>query len=77
MKRLNLLLQLQKKYQGGGYALVSQKTGKAFAFGEDLSKLYKTIDEKKIKDMDKVVMYVPPPRVKHVFQISLSIRFHR
>lgn len=77
MKKLNLLLRLQKRYQEGGYALVSQKTGKAFAFGEDLNKLYKIIEEKKIRDMDKVVMYVPPPRVKHVFQISLSIWFHR
>lgn len=77
MKKINLLLKLQKRYQEGGYALVSQKTGKAFAFGEDLNKLYKIIDEKKIKDIDKTIMYVPPPRVKHVFQISLSIRFHR
>lgn len=57
MKKLSLLLKLQKKYQEGGYALVSQRTGKTFAFGEDLNKLYKIIDEKKIKDADKAVNY--------------------
>jgi hypothetical protein len=77
MKKTNLLLKLQKRYHEGGYALVSQKTGKTFAFGGDLNKLYKIIAEKKIKDIDKTVMYVPPPRVKHVFQISLSIRLRR
>jgi len=77
MRKLSLLSRLQKKHQEGGYALVSQNTDKVFAFGEDLNKLYKTVDEKKIKDVDKTVMYVPPPRIKHVFQISLSIRLYR
>ena len=77
MKKLSLLSKLQKIHQEGGYALISQKTGKVFAFAEDLKKLYKTVDEKRIKDVDKTVMHVPPPRVKHVFQVSLSIRLCR
>lgn len=77
MKNKYLLLKLQKKYQEGGYALVSPETGRIFAFADDLKKLYKTIDAKNIEDADKLVMYVPPPHVKHVFQISLSVRFHR
>ena len=74
MEKRNLLLKLQRKYQEGGYALIVPKTGKVIAFGEDLKDLYTTIDKEKIKDADKLVMYIPPPKVKHVFQLSLSIR---
>lgn len=77
MKNKNILLKLQEKYHDGGYALVSPDTGRIFAFGQNLKKLYTNIDTRKIKDEDKIVMYVPPPRVKHVFQISLSIRLYR
>lgn len=77
MPQKNLLLTLQKKYKTGGYALVSPKNGRVSAFGEDLKQLYKTINEEKINDADKMVMYIPPPHVKHVFQLSLSIRLHR
>ncbi len=76
MKNKNLLLRLQTKYQDGGYVLVSPDTGRVFAFGQNLKLLYKTIDAKKIKDEDKLVMYVPS-RMKHVFQLSLSVRICR
>lgn len=72
MKRKNLLLQLQRKYQEGGYALVTPKTGKVVAYGEDLENLYATIDRKKINDAGKLVMFIPPPRVTHAFHLSLS-----
>lgn len=74
MAKRNILLKLQRKYQDGGYALIVPETGKVIAFGEDLKVLYAKIDKGKIKDADKLVMYVPPPKVKHVFQLSLSIR---
>lgn len=76
MRNKNLLLTLQKKYQEGGYVLVSPKSGKVVAFGEDLAHLYEVIDRKKIKDADKVVMHIPPPSVTHAFHLSLSIRIH-
>lgn len=66
----NILLKLQKKYKDGGFALVSQLSGEVYAYGEDIKKLYKVIDEKKIKDENKIVMHIPPIHVKHVFQIS-------
>lgn len=75
MKKRNLLLKLQKKFKEGGYALIVPKSGKVIAFGEDLKQLYNNIDKEKIKDADKLVMYIPPPNVKHVFHFSLSIRF--
>ncbi|MBI4009093.1 hypothetical protein HY357_02575 [Candidatus Roizmanbacteria bacterium] len=70
----NILLKLQKKYKEGGFALISQASGEIIAFGKDIKKLYKVIDEKKIKDENKIVMHIPPIHVKHVFQISLSIQ---
>jgi len=73
MKNKNFMLKLQKEHQEGGYALVSE-SGEIYAFAHDLKKLYGVIDAKKIKDADKVVMYVPPIHIKHVFQISLSIQ---
>lgn len=76
MKRKNLLLNIQNKYKEGGYALVSPKSGKVSAFAENLKKLYQTIDRRKIKDSDKLVMHIPSPNVKHAFHISLSIRIH-
>ncbi len=76
MKNKYLLVKLQKKYKDGGYALVSLEKGQVFAFADNLSKLYEIIDAKNIEDENKTVMYVPPPNVKHVFHISLSIRFH-
>lgn len=77
MANKNLLLKLQKQHHEGGYALVSPKTGQVVAFADDIKMLYQTIERKKIRDADKLVMYVPPPKVKHVFQISLSIRILR
>lgn len=56
MENKNLLFKLQKKYQDGGYALVAPKSGKVVAFSEDLKNLYKTIDQKKIDDKNKLVM---------------------
>jgi dTDP-4-dehydrorhamnose 3,5-epimerase-like enzyme len=76
MKSKHLLLKLQKKYKTGGYALVSPKSGQVVIFSEDIKSLYQTIDKEKINDTNKLVMYVPPPHVKHVFQLSLSIRVH-
>ena len=70
----NILLNLQKKYKDGGFALVSQTSGEVSAFGEDIKKLYKVIDDKKINDENKIVMHIPPIHVKHVFQVSLSIQ---
>ena len=67
LKNKNILLKLQKKYKDGGFALVSETTGQAYAFGEDIKKLYKVIDDKKVKDENKIVMHVPPVNVKHVF----------
>jgi hypothetical protein len=69
MKNKNLLLQLQKTYRKGGYALVSADKNKVVAFGSDLKSLYAKIDEKGIKDADKVVMHIPPPHVQHVFTL--------
>lgn len=77
MGKKNLLLKLQKKYHEGGYALISPKTGQVVAFADDIKILYQTIEREKIRDADKLVMYVPPPKVKHVFQVSLSIRILR
>ena len=74
MQNKNILFKLQKKYKDGGFALISQTSGQIYAFGEDIKKLYKLIDKKKIKDEDKIVMHIPPIHVKHVFQISLSIQ---
>ncbi len=73
-KHKNILLKLQKKYGEGGYALVSPKTGEVLAFGEDIQSLYRIIERKKINDKNELVMYIPPPNVKHVFHFSLSIR---
>ncbi len=58
---------LQKKHQRGGYALVSPKSGKLYVFGNDVKALYQKIEKEKINDSDKMVMYVPPLHVKHVF----------
>lgn len=77
IKHKNILLSLQKKYHKGGYALVSPRKGNVLAFGDDLELLYKTIEKKKITDKDELVMYIPPPSVKHVFHLSLSIRILR
>jgi len=77
MNKKNILMKLQEKYKEGGYALVSPKTGKVMAFSETLQSLYTIIDQKQIHDADKMVMYVPPPNLKHVFYISLSIRIHQ
>ena len=74
IRHKNILIKLQKKYKDGGFALVSQASGEVIAFGEDIKKLYEVIDEKKIKDENKIVMHIPPIHVKHVFQISLSIQ---
>ena len=74
IRHKNILIKLQKKYKDGGFALVSQASGEVVAFGEDIKKLYKLIDKKKIKDEDKIVMHIPPIHVKHVFHISLSIQ---
>ena len=67
MEKKQLLLQLQKKFQEGGYALIYPKSGRVAAFSENLKKLYQTIDQKKIDDKNKLVMYIPPPHVAHVF----------
>lgn len=72
----DLLWQLQKKYQNGGYALVADKSSRVLAFAEELDRLYKIIDQKHIDDSNKVVMFIPPPHVKHVFSVSLSVRTH-
>lgn len=74
MKNKNLLLNLQKKYQKGGYALVSPKSGEVFAYGINLKNLYESIDRNKIKDSDKLVMYIPSRNVTHAFHFSLSVR---
>ncbi|MBI2029059.1 hypothetical protein HYT02_01445 [Candidatus Gottesmanbacteria bacterium] len=76
MKNRNVLLQLQKKYREGGYALVSSESGRVFVFAKTLKELYKTIDDKKIKDEDKTVMHIPSPYIKHVFYFPLSIRIY-
>lgn len=76
MKSKNLLLQLQKKYHEGGYALVSPKSGEVLAYGKSLKHLYTTIDRKKIKDNDKLVMHIPSPNVTHAFHFSLSVRIY-
>ena len=73
MKRKNLLLKLQKKYQEGGYALISPKSGEVLAYGKNLKHLYTTIDRKKIKDADKLVMHIPTPNITHAFHFSLSV----
>lgn len=71
-----LVATLQKKYHESGYALVSPKSGKVFAFEKSIQRLYNTIEEKQIPDKDKIVMHVPAPGVKHVLHISLPIRLH-
>jgi len=76
IKQRNILLKLQKKYHDGGFALVSQASGEVFAYGKDIKKLYKVIEEKKIKDANKIVIHIPPIHVKYVFQISLSIQIN-
>lgn len=76
MKKINLLLNLQRKFKQGGYALVS-KAGKLVVFGENIKKLYEKIDKQRIKDEDKIVMHIPSPRVTHAFTISLSVRILR
>lgn len=74
----NVLLQkLQEKYKDGGYALVSPTSGRVTLFAKTIKNLYKTIETKQIKDADKIVMYIPPPKIAHVFQVSLSIRLRR
>lgn len=76
IKKSNLLVSLQKQHTQGGYALVSPKSGRVAVFAENLKKLYQTIEKKQIDDAQKIVMYIPPPKVKHVFRISLSVRFN-
>lgn len=76
MKNKNILLKLQRKHRDGGYALVSPRTGRVAAFAENLKKLYQTIETQKIRDETKLVMYVPPPHVTHVFHFSLSVRVY-
>lgn len=73
IKHKNILLKLQKKYHEGGYALVSQKSGQIYAFGDDIKKLYDLIEKKKIKDENRLVMYIPPLHIKYALRISLSI----
>lgn len=67
MKNRYSLVNIQKKYKKGGFALISEKTGKEFAFGTDIKKLYEMIDKKKIKDSDKIVTYVPPLNASLIF----------
>ncbi len=69
-----LLQNLQKKYKDGGYALVSPDTGRVALFADTIKKLYQAIEIKQIQDADKVVMYIPPPKVTHAFSLSLSVR---
>ena len=67
MKNPYLLGQLQEKHKKGGFALVSEKEGKEFAFGHDIKVLYDRIREKGIKDSNKDVMYIPPLNSVNVF----------
>ena len=76
MLKVDLLLNLQKRYKQGGYALVS-KAGRLVVFGENIKKLYEKIDSQKIKDEDKIVMYIPSPRISHAFTVSVSVRIIR
>lgn len=67
VEKRNLLLNLQRKFKDGGYALVSEKNGRVFAYAETIKKLYQKIEEKNVKDENKTVVYVPSAKVKHVF----------
>lgn len=67
VKKRNLLLKLQRRFKDGGYALVSEESGRVFAYGENLKKLYQRIEQENVKDEDKTVVYVPSAKVKHVF----------
>jgi len=55
-----ILIKLQKKYEDGGYALVSDK-GQVLAYGEDMRKLYQVIEKKRIDDKRGVVWFIPSP----------------
>lgn len=74
MQKNTLLLNLQKKYKQGGYALVSPESGKVWLYADTVKNLYKTIEMKDIPDADKLVMYIPQRKGSHVFSFSLSIR---
>lgn len=62
-----ILLNLQKRYEDGGYVLVAPSSGRVYAYGRDIKKLYEKIMKDEIPSTNKLIMYVPSPKYFHVY----------
>jgi len=62
-----ILLNLQQRYQDGGYVLVAPDSGRVYAFGKDIKKLHEKIISDEIPSTNKLIMYVPSPKHFHLY----------
>lgn len=60
------LIPIQNKYPKGGYVLMTKNKGKrkVLAYGEDIGKLYKEIEKKKVQHGGKTIVGFIPARNK-------------
>ena len=52
-------MHLQDRFKKGGYVMIAPKSGRVYAYGQDIKKLYDQIQKKKIPGENKLVMFVP------------------
>jgi len=71
MQNQYILISLQERFKTGGFVLLAPRSGRVYAYGKDIKKLYEKIKRKEISSENKIIMYVPRPDVSHVFCIPL------
>ncbi|MCR4263620.1 MAG: hypothetical protein NUV98_02785 [Candidatus Roizmanbacteria bacterium] len=67
MHNNHLLMNLQDRFKKGGYVLVAPKSGRVYAYGEDIEKMYEKIIKDKIPSTNKHIMFIPRADRQYVF----------
>jgi hypothetical protein len=59
-------MNLQERFEKGGYVLFAPKSGRVYAYGSDIEKMFKKIVKNKIPVNKKQVMFVPRKDVRYI-----------
>ncbi|MBI4136708.1 hypothetical protein HY469_01450 [Candidatus Roizmanbacteria bacterium] len=61
-----LLMKLENRFKKGGYVLIAPKSGRVYAYGEDIEKMFKKIIKNNIPMENKHVMFVPRKDAQYI-----------